>query len=174
MLIFVKFALWNQIIWQWVRLTEISLAYLVNLFFETGLEALEVSRHRLIYDLLSVWTKEIKAIIFFPLHRIASNRIVLNRIALHRNRGESYRIASCFICNFNVSYPWLCIEMRIASASVMEMHIPSIHASLLHSSVSHAPSHAHISYFYQWWKCRLIFLWKLIFFSSGFIDEYKV
>ncbi len=28
----VKFALWNQTIWQWVRLTEISLTYLVNLF----------------------------------------------------------------------------------------------------------------------------------------------
>ncbi len=34
---YVKFALWNQMIWQWVRLTEISLAYLVNLFYETGL-----------------------------------------------------------------------------------------------------------------------------------------
>ncbi len=56
---FLKFALWNQIIWQWDRLTEISLAYLVNLYYETGLEALEVRRHKLIDDLLSVWTKEI-------------------------------------------------------------------------------------------------------------------
>ncbi len=45
-------------------------------------------------DLLSVWTIEIKAIIFFPLHHIALNRIVMNRIALHSNRGESYRITS--------------------------------------------------------------------------------
>ncbi len=29
-LFFVKFALFNQIIWQWIRLTEISLAYLIN------------------------------------------------------------------------------------------------------------------------------------------------
>ncbi len=38
--------------------------------------------HKLIYDLPSVWTKEIKVIIFFPLHRIASNRIVLNWIEI--------------------------------------------------------------------------------------------
>ncbi len=65
-------------------------------------------------------------IIFFPcivLHQIAVlNR---NRIALHRNSGESYRIASCFICIFNVSYRWLCIEIRIALASVMEMDVPN-------------------------------------------------
>ncbi len=38
---------------------------------------------------------------------------------------ESYHIDSCFICIFNVSYRLLCIEMRIVSASVMEMHIPN-------------------------------------------------
>ncbi len=81
-------------------------------------------------DLLSVWTIEIKAIIFFPLHHIALNRIVMNRIALHSNRGESYRIvshriASCFICIFNVSYRWLCIEIHITLASVMTMRIPT-------------------------------------------------
>ncbi len=43
--------------------------------------------HKLMYDLLSVWTKEIKAIIFFPLHHIASNRIVLNQ-----NKIESHWI----------------------------------------------------------------------------------
>jgi len=82
--------------------------------------------------LLSVWTNEIKyepTIIFFPLHRIASNRIVSNRIEIesHCFVTEVNRIASCFICIFDVSYYWLCIEMRIASASVMEMHIPNIY-----------------------------------------------
>ncbi len=47
------------------------------------------------------------------LHCVESNR---NWIALHHNRGESYRIishriGSCFICIFNVSYLWLCIEI---------------------------------------------------------------
>ncbi len=35
-------------------------------------------------------------------------------------------LASCFICIFIASYRWLCIEMRIVSASVMEMHIPRV------------------------------------------------
>ncbi len=69
--------------------------------------------------IMSVWTKEIKAsylyhtelhsIIFFSLHRIALHRIVESnryRIALHHNRGELYRIGSCFISIFNVSYQW--------------------------------------------------------------------
>ncbi len=71
-----------------------SLAYLVNVFYETGLEALEVRRHELIHDLVSVWTKEIKTIIFFPLYRIVSNCIVLNWIALQRNRCELHRFVS--------------------------------------------------------------------------------
>ncbi len=95
-LIFVKFALWNQIIWQWVRLTEISLAYLVNLFYETGIEALEVRRHKLIYDLLSVWTKEIKVIIF------------QNRIALHRNSIDSIASASVMRCT-SLIYIYTCM-----------------------------------------------------------------
>ncbi len=51
-------------------------------------------------------------------HCVESNR---NRIALHRKKGwiVSHRIGTCFICIFNVSYRWLCIEMRIVSASVM-------------------------------------------------------
>ncbi len=49
---------------------EISLAYLVNMFYETGLKALKV-------------------IIFSPLHRIASNRIVLNRIESKSDRTAS-------------------------------------------------------------------------------------
>ncbi len=115
---FVKFDLWNQIIRQWVRLTEIRRAYSVNLFYETGLEALEVRLHKMIYDLLSVWTKEMNAIIFFS---IASYCIVLYRIEIESHCiviGVN-RIVSCFVCIFNVSYRWLCIEMRI---SVMEMH----------------------------------------------------
>ncbi len=43
-------------------------------------------------------------------HCVESKR---NRITLHRNRCESRRIASCFMCIFNVSYHWLCIEMPI-------------------------------------------------------------
>ncbi len=62
--------------------------------------------HNLIYDLLSVWTKEMNAILFFPLHQIPLCWI----------ESESHcivigvnRIASCFICIFSVSYRWLCI-----------------------------------------------------------------
>ncbi len=85
--------------------------------------------HKLIHDLLSVWTKEIKAIIFFS---IASYRIALCWIESHCIviGIVLYRIASCFICIFNVSYRWLCIEMRIASASVMGMHISNTHTKI--------------------------------------------
>ncbi len=64
----------------------------------------------------------ITGIVFFLYN--ALNRIVLNQIKSHCI-VRSHRIGSCFICIFNVSYRWLCIEMRIASASVMEMHIPT-------------------------------------------------
>ncbi len=64
----------------------------------------------------------ITGIVFFLYN--ASNRIVLNQIKSHCI-VRSHRIGSCFICIFNVSYRWRCIEMRIASASVMEMHIPT-------------------------------------------------
>ncbi len=49
---------------------------------------------------------------------IESNR---KRITLLRNRWIASLAASY------VSFHWLCIEMRIASASVMEMHIPNIY-----------------------------------------------
>ncbi len=62
---------------------------------------------------------------------------MLNRIALHHNRGESYHIASCFISIFSVSYRWLCIEMRIASASVMEIHIPNGLRSKMSQNTKH-------------------------------------
>ncbi len=72
---------------------------------------------------------------------IESRCVESNRIALHRNRGESYRIASCFICIFSVSYHWLCIEMRIASASVMEMHIPNLFTESFDPSLAHTFIH---------------------------------
>ncbi len=82
-LIFVKFTLCNQIIWQWVRLIEISLAYLVNVFYETGLEALEVRRQVNLWFAVCLNQRNKNDHIF----SIASNHIVLNRnrIPLHRN-----------------------------------------------------------------------------------------
>ncbi len=66
--------------------------------------------------------------IFF--HCIESHCVESNRIVLHRNRSKLYRVASlaasyeCFSVLYHWSYHCLCIEMCIASASVMEMHIP--------------------------------------------------
>lgn len=49
----------------------------------------------------------------------ASNQ---NQIALHRDI-----VIKLLHASFKVSYRWLCIEMRTASASVMKMHIPILH-----------------------------------------------
>lgn len=63
---------------------------------------------------------KLNCIASYCLYRIESNK---NRIALYRDGGN--RISSCIICIFNVSYCCLCIEMDIASASVIEKHIPN-------------------------------------------------
>ncbi len=102
--------------------------------------------HKLIYDLLSVWTKEIKAIIFVPWHRIASNRIVLNQIESH-----------CFVIGVN----------RIASLAAS--YVSSMYRIVGYASrcVSHRP---------QLWRCtsliyvyiyiiQYIVLFKIIDFS---------
>ncbi len=74
-------------------------------------------------------------IIFSALHRIASNHVVLNRIEIGSHcivigvkRIASHRIGSCFICIFNVSYRWLCIEVTRKLA-------PQMAATVLCSSV---------------------------------------
>lgn len=60
------------------------------------------------------------------------------------NSGELYHITySCFICIFN-TVRWQCIELRIASASVTEMHTPNTHAltTQVHNSASWHPTQA--------------------------------
>ncbi len=57
------------------------------------------------------------------------------------------RIASCFICIFNVSYPWLSIEMRIASASVMEMYIPNVYLYIYIYIYIYTPPPQYVIYF---------------------------
>ncbi len=90
--------------------------------------------HKLIYDLLSVWTKEIKVINIFSIasyciesHCVESNLIEIEShcIVIGVNRIASLATS----CIFNVSYRWLCIEICITSASVIEMHIPTTRIS---------------------------------------------
>ncbi len=102
--LFGKLVLWNMA--RGVRSQKTQ----VNLWLAVCLNQINKSNH-----IFSIGSYCIESIVL--------NR---NRIALHRNRGELYCIASCFICIFNVSYRWQYIEMRIASASVMGMHIPSV------------------------------------------------
>ena len=66
-------------------------------------------------------------------NRIVLHRLVLQmyRIVSHRLVLQMYRIASPRASNVSLMYRWQRIEMRIASASVMEMHIPSTFVSLL-------------------------------------------
>lgn len=97
----------------------------------TETEALEVRRH-FIYDLLSVWTKEIKLSVpyWIELHHffsIALNHIVLNRIEIGLHCivigvWVNHIAGSCFACIFNVSYHRLCIEMHVTLACYGDAH----------------------------------------------------
>ncbi len=105
---------------------------------------------------------------FFPLHHISLNHIVLNRnwISLHCNRGESNRITS--VAASYVSYCWLCVEMCITSASVMEMHNPNAHWWALLWSVTKiildSTQYCMSTYVFIWWS--ILFIYPLIRISS--------
>ncbi len=83
---------------------------------------------KLIYDLLSVWNKEIKAKFLYYIELCSIIFFSIESYCIEPHCVESYRIGSCFIYLFNMSYLWLCTEMHIALASVMEMHIPIIYS----------------------------------------------
>ncbi len=116
--------------------------------------------HKLIYDFLSVWTKEIKAIIFFPLHCISSNRIVLNRIELHCIVIEVNRIASVPASYVPSMYHIVGYASRCVS------HWPQLWR---YTSLVTAPSqHWTVFLWYHGWRWQILkcLLWRLCSYHS--------